>query len=64
MLNSTPRANFKMTGPKRRDENIKIAWWLVWDGCKSFYSLLGVVSAAALSLANGEVNEVNEATLH
>lgn len=56
MLNSTPKANFKMTGPERGDETIKIARWLMWDGCRSLFSLLGMISAAVPSLVNGEIN--------
>lgn len=36
----------------------------MWDGCRSLFSLLGMVSAAVLSLINGKVDEVNEAALH
>lgn len=64
MLNSTPRANFKMIRPERQDENIRIARWPMWNGCRSLFSLLGRVSAAVLSLVNGKVDEVNEAALH
>lgn len=64
MLNSTPRANFEMIRPKRQDENIRIARWPMWDGYKSLFSLLGMVSAADLSLLDGKVDEVNEAALH
>lgn len=34
VLNSTPRANFKVTGAGGQDENIKISRWLMLGGMK------------------------------